>query len=487
MKHDAKTCNTYPAWVILFEHMADIVLGYRSQESRLSGHLADALEKCAMQFPIIESGECLKGMCPFTFFASFCRTMRPNRRSRLLECLIDTMGIDASGLSPRQAECPGLHETNARSLRFFSARTQTQRLEIDALWELFSCAILYADNPVHKHEDLFARAYNRVIALRCPHCELIPTMLSWIRPRFFLPTPCLDADAASCNPPKVDAYLASLPTPRNQEPACETTPVFDIAQKSWFASRAETPSFDRDALERLMERYLASIGDFRQSTQAKWMAVRHFQKQWNPNALDTHSMIASCLEGMEAIIPVNPSFNPKRDIVTIASKEPRFTQDAFNVLFDTSRPSVERIVMFESMIAQAFERHRGEIISAIPRRSSHGNFYAISAYLFLRFPEEEYLFSPRRINGLSKAVGYTGHFRIAEPESVEVYHDLCESILPTIAANANLVQASKSFINPMVHHEDNALHILIDDLAQFASSQTGVPIHVANNNRKTNR
>lgn len=464
----ASDCTTnavsYPSWVSFCESFASTLLQYRNREPEMADALSSALAACAVQFPIAESGEELWRFCPFTVFSSFCREMRPKRRSRLSECLSQSFALQIDALTPEQAECPGLHEVNQRELRFFSSRHDTQDREVDSLWDLFEKALSYADNPdgtTRKEE--FLHAYDLVMSLRTPNRHNIPTALSWIRPRFYLPTPCLDLQSRSVITAK--DYLDLLQEYRNQDTwaSCSDgiSNVFKKELESWAETHAARPSVDKKAVRALVRDYRENRSLLQSHVSEKMAAIRCFREAWDVHDTEFAAMIERALSGYDSIVMRNPTFNPHKDILVIARNDPEATRFAFQTLFDRSRPSLECAVDFEKAIAQLFERNRGQIVSAIPRRSSHGNFYSISAYLFLRFPEEEYLFSPTRINALAKATGYNGPFRVAEPESMEIYAEICAAVREEIM--------QEGLELPKCESEEIALHVLVDEIAEFAA------------------
>lgn len=476
-------------WIPLFEDMANAVDRYKNDRAQLIDALGDALAACAMQFPVAESGEDFDDICPFTFFASFARSLPDSRRKRLLECLRKELRLDdGSGARGRTAPVPcsfpGLHSIDERSLRFFGRDPHRFPAEIDALWNLFSSALRYADGRTAETQTAFVSAYDRVMALRVSGRHAIPTALSWIRPDCFLPSACTDnadgsqaasgtrrgAIAGSAYIELLDRARQTSGIPGNGEDAHPS--VFSVTLEAWSGRRTPDPRLDRAKTQSLLNGYVENIEAIRAKTRGKWSAVRLFQERWDLDADDFSTMLEQALAGYCALVPRNPTYDPLKDILVFARNDPEKTRAAFCGLFDTTAPTVERVMTFESATATLFERYRGDIVRAIPRRSSHGNFYAICAYMFLRFPDTAHLFSPSRMRALNALTEAPCDYRIADPSTIEQYHRLCEQVLALVCEDEALLAADGALRNAATDYADDAHHILVEDLVDYAASLT---------------
>lgn len=475
-------------WIPLFETMASVVDRYKNDHTYLIDALGDALATCAMQFPIAESGEDFDDICPFTFFASFARPLPDSRRRRLIECIKKTLrfedGSDGQE-SSASVPCifPGLHSIDEQSLRFFCHDSSRSPAEINALWNLFSSALRYADERSPKTQMAFVSAYDRVTALRVLGRNAIPTALSWVRPHFFLPSICMETANGSWADSKSKhialtgaAYVELLDRARQSSGTLshgkDASPsVFGVSLEAWNRLRTPDPRIDRMQAQSLFNEYVKNIEGIRVKTQGKWSAVRMFQERWNLDADDFPTMLEESLAGYNALVPHNPTFDPHKDILVFARNDPEKTRAAFAALFNTEIPMVERVLIFESATAVLFEQHRGDIIRAIPRRSSHGNFYSICAYAFLKFPDTTYLFSPSRIRALNALAETKSDYRIADPSAIEEYHRLCEQVLALVCEDEALLAANSAMGSTANDYADDAHHILVEDLIDYAATQ----------------
>lgn len=397
------------SWVSHAEKLADAVLQYRDDREALIDILAYSLEERALNLPLVESGKTLDDLCPFTFLASMYRELSPHRRATFIETL--SAELDISGSMPTSFD--GLIEIGDNLIRFVSNRSSQQHVERETLWDLFHAAIMLADNDSQTHRAQFIELYDRVFSLRIAGRHVMPIALSWIRPHFF---PYYEgiSDAFSGQ-----EYLEML------DAVCgQNSDAFEITRSYWETIQSPPLSID----ESLLASELTSCIDFTYAENVAH-ATREFHKHWNPTSTNFAEMCESAFTPVISFIPMTYNFNPVKELLIFAEKESQTICSAFTLLFNENALLAERILKFEALTAQLFERYRGDIVRATPRRSSHGNFHAISIYLFLKYPERYYLYSPRRLKALNEATAYGAKYRIADVESVERYYELCDQVV----------------------------------------------------------
>lgn len=421
-----------PAWAPINEAIAHALVPMRRNRRELVDALAWALEKSCMQFPLIESGEDLDDICPFTFFASFSRPMPDERRARLMSCICEALGVE--GDVPDAF--PAYPTVEDRDARFFG-RGDAQMRHIEALWELFeaaACAPRQTEAAGGSDDLRFAAALDRVKVLRVPGAAHLETALAWVAPHRFSPVRMPAREAAGDEPGDPDPAKVGM----------------------------------------LLDGYTRNAADFRSDGHGPWRMVQCFQSRWDPSASDFAAMLEGALAEESGLLFSNYFYNPRKEVLTFARRDPDRVQAAFGLLFDEGVPLVERIVRFEATMAQLFEQYRGLIASAMPRRSSHGNYRAVSAYLFLRFPDRCYPFSPPLFTALAEAAGAGGVPRLSQPESVGLYFALCDAVCEAVAADKELLALDARLRNPKADYPDPAHHLLVDDIARYARSTRGI-------------
>lgn len=552
-------------WVALYKGLSDAVSSYadRSRREDLLAILADALDQHEASFPIMHSGEELKGIDPFTFFASFNWQYDNEQRTAFVYELATRLGVkvscvEAGSIEAREAEeghdeachadagtdtagndAAGIEEerrneahsvqpaheedrgggisdrerpmggfdrlrslgqlgghsflVSQQELRFFSFHEQRREREIDLLWTLFSAALSFADRRGAEERAQFVEAYNNVLKQRVSGVNRITTALHWVRPNFFLPAnerfgsftrTTLGYDAGFfTKTPGAEAYLQFLSDcskaihrhARHGDTDTDTTRAQGgryrdvcspavLAQSAWRAGEPSPPAIDVGKTRSLLLECLADLESVHVRNAQLWRAALCFQSNWNVQAADFASMLKESLAEHGGLLASSNMFNPYWEIMRFARREPETVREAFASLFDTGIPLSVRILRFEETTSMLYTRYREDMVRAIAKRSAHGNFTAIATYLFLRFPDSAYLYSPLRINAIVPKVGYDAIIRVALPGSVGQYYDLCEQLREQVVADEELLDAATGLIDPVREYSDPAHHLLVEDI-----------------------
>jgi|GEM_PF-6646733 len=527
------------AWIHSYEKLAVAIRSFRNNREELIDILAFSLEECTLQFPLVVSGETLDDLDPFTFFAALNRDIFPLRRVRLLECLAEEFAVDLmldnmirvgnchreNVLASSQPEqlFAGLFVLSSTDLCFFSRDSERKSKEIEALWDVFETALDYAETHTANNRKNLVAALEAASSLRVAGRRSLFTALSWISPRTYLPCSNKINMVLSRLINECDGVIENMEAEKYltlhetilaiTEPDfshvftfSEESRLFSITLAAWLINRPVPAAIDITITNVLIEKYIrASLNenvrtdvfsanvdsiDMPESkldgkdnsvfkvALARYLSLSCFQTNWDLKAVDFCDMLLRSLEQYAALVFQSYHFNPYKEIVVFARNEPEIVRDAFVTLFDETKVLIERILRFERVTAKLFEQYRSEIVRAMPRRSSHGNLYAICAYLFLRYPDKYYLFSPNRANALRTATGFNRFIRVGEHDAVEQYFELCELVRSQALQHEQLLCAHEAFFDKIIEivsekgyqvYKDDKKHVLVECLAVFAS------------------
>lgn len=471
-------------WTRLYQDLADAIASYakRSDQSGLFEVLARALNTSMASFPIMNAGEDLDCIDPFTFFASFNWSYCAEQREELLDELICLLGLEAS-YSSEQKQGHG-YFVDERELRFFSTHERSSTGEIDMLWTLFSAALAYADTQDTESRVHFVEAYDTVLNRRIKGAPLITTALQWVRPSFYLPVnerigsfvaSVLDYDPAFFGQtPKAADYLQFLQACNqaleNRAFGPDISTIALLAQASWQATEPASPSIDTAKTQLFLEECCTNIKQIHEDNLQLWRAVACFNENWDAEADDVTAMLKASLAEHGTLLATSNLYNPYWEILRLSRNDPEAVRDAFEGLFDEHTALCKRLIVFEEAIATLYARHRESMIRAYAKRSSHGNYTAAATYLFLRYPATSFLYSPLRINALVPKVGYNATIRISRPESVEQYYDLCTQLLDQTLSNKDLITAANTCISQSETKSDPSHHLLLEDIINSTTS-----------------
>ncbi len=118
----------------------------------------------------------------------------------------------------------------------------------------------------------------------------------------------------------------------------------------------------------------------------KWIAIQHFQKNWDIDAEDFTAMFKEATAKCDNLL-TSVNYFPRGMILEFAKVDSEATRTMFRNLFDESTSVVDRINAF---IAEA-ERIRSSY-GANSWKSHFQNVNSVSTYLWLRYPDKYYIY-----------------------------------------------------------------------------------------------
>lgn len=135
-----------------------------------------------------------------------------------------------------------------------------------------------------------------------------------------------------------------------------------------------------------------------QGERYKWVAVKHFQANWNIDSPNLAEMLENALAKTENLLTSANSF-PRGMIVNFAQVAPDEVRSMFVDLFNEEIDVVERIERF---------KHRAEElrVAYMPGAKNHyQSENTISTYLWLRYPDKYYIYKLGEISEAAKQLG----------------------------------------------------------------------------------
>ena len=127
--------------------------------------------------------------------------------------------------------------------------------------------------------------------------------------------------------------------------------------------------------EEYLKEYIKTIPKRWESNKYKWEAPKTFNNNWDPEAADFPAMLRNCLEGTDNLLD-----EAGRKILRFAKSKPKDVQLMFKELFNEDKGYFERIA--------AFKEASDNIASARKAIPSRQDDFAISVYLWLRYPDK---------------------------------------------------------------------------------------------------
>ena len=182
-------------WTRLYQAIADKLLDYRNDRGPLIRSIHGIAERVGSlsvlqdRFADGSTGP-LDDICPFTTMATFNRGVTAANKLAVVKELAEFLGVDipVPDADPSIAPdaFPGIPVVNNQKTWFFGFSKDRGDGDIDALWNVFSAALRFADADTRESRTDLIGAYDRALNIRGVAWNL-SMALYWVRPWDFVP------------------------------------------------------------------------------------------------------------------------------------------------------------------------------------------------------------------------------------------------------------------------------------------------------------
>lgn len=190
----------------------------------------------------------------------------------------------------------------------------------------------------------------------------------------------------------------------------------------------------------------------------KWLAIKTFQDNWNPDADNYPEMLDRSLSKTANLLASQNSY-PRKMIKLLAEWSTDEVRLMFNDLFDESQDVVERIENFKGKASDVLQRYsHGE-------QNHYQDEHAISVYLWLRYPDKYYIFQFRLIKQCADTLNTglifkQGHHKDNLRRFLSFYDELCALLKSDLELSQLLVQ--KVAGNPHLYADPELKTLTVD-------------------------
>ena len=123
-----------------------------------------------------------------------------------------------------------------------------------------------------------------------------------------------------------------------------------------------------------------------EAEQYKWIAVKHFQDNWDIDAPDFAAMLSAATAKLSNLL-ASINYFARGMIIELSKADPEAVRGMFKKLYDENLSFSERIEFFISE-AEALRKKYGEG----KWKSHYQDYHAISTYLWSRYPDSYYIY-----------------------------------------------------------------------------------------------
>jgi 5-methylcytosine-specific restriction protein B len=217
--------------------------------------------------------------------------------------------------------------------------------------------------------------------------------------------------------------------------------------------------FLQSALYPWIQDYKSQLSRWTSEELYKWKAVQVFQQHWNLDAPDFPQMLRQSLSATQNLLS-SQHYYAFVMILRFAEEYSAEVHAMFTRLYDESQPLNLRISEFSAQADVLLQRlHDASALSSYQQER------AILAYLFLRYPEQYYLFKAKMYRQFAGIINHPvpgGNGWPKRLERVNDYLALAEQVRQALAADAELVAMHRARLAPE-SYPDPALHLLTQD------------------------
>lgn len=173
----------------------------------------------------------------------------------------------------------------------------------------------------------------------------------------------------------------------------------------------------------------------------KWEAAQHFHDHWNIDAADFGEMFKEATAKVFSLLDTGYAY-PRAMILNFAAADCEATRAMFRSLFDESTELSQRIIAFQAATEEIRTKYNDGSWN-----NHYQNTSAISVYLWLRYPDQYYIYRYSVARDISDALNFDAPpKRDGSVESLLNSYRLYDELRVALSQNAAITQMIRSAI-----------------------------------------
>lgn len=200
----------------------------------------------------------------------------------------------------------------------------------------------------------------------------------------------------------------------------------------------------------------------------KWKAIKQFQDNWDIEAADLPDMLTRSLAKTHSLLDYRNNF-PKKMIIEFAGHDPEGVRAMFVSLFDEGKDLWERIDKFKADSLSMLQRFYKKGVQHYQDEN------VISVYLWLRYPDNYYIYKYREAKKVSEELGSNYSIKKgAYADNVRNHLKLYDEITAELKKDRELIELVDSMRTDDCY-SDPELHTLTTDLGFYITRYYNQP------------
>lgn len=227
-------------------------------------------------------------------------------------------------------------------------------------------------------------------------------------------------------------------------------------------------------IREVLARYKSDFAKYWEDEKYKWVAVQHFQENWNIEAENFAGMLKESFSQTYNLLQGGMYYANKM-LCALAQQDPEKMRSLFRLLYNENLPLVDRLQPFRTGCDELLEEFRKSAAEPEKAKNHYQDLRALCVYLSFRYPETYFLFKYRMYTGFRKLINFkeTSQEKDSEIRKYDNYARMCQAVLEEIEADAELQQMQREHVDSETGcYSDPKFHLLAQTIIYVGSGMS---------------
>ena len=227
-------------------------------------------------------------------------------------------------------------------------------------------------------------------------------------------------------------------------------------------------------IREVLDYYKKDFVKYWEEEKYKWVAVQHFQDNWNIEAADFASMLEESISQAYNLLQGGMYYASKM-LCTLAKQDPEKMRSLFRLLYNEDLPLVDRLQPFRTGCDEILEQFRQTSSEPEKAKNHYQDLRALCVYLSFEYPEKYFLFKYRMYTGFRKLIDFKerSQEKGSEIRKYDNYARMCQAVLGEIQADTELQQMQRKQVKSEENcYSDPEFHLLTQTIIYIGSRIT---------------
>ena len=232
-------------------------------------------------------------------------------------------------------------------------------------------------------------------------------------------------------------------------------------------------------IQEVLANYKKAFSKYWNDEKYKWVAVQHFQENWNIEAEDFAGMLSESISKADNLLQ-GGMYYARKMLCALAKQDPEKMRSLFRMLYDENLPLAERLQPFKTGCDELLEEFRQNTAEPEKAKYHYQDLRALCVYLSFRYPETYFLFKYRMYTGFRTLIGFKETSQEKNPEirKYDNYIQMCRDVLEGIQADTELQQMQRERVNSESDcYRDPKFHLLAQTIIYVGSRMSDETVH----------